>query len=45
MIPELTHVGATVQLASYVKSKETSSNKAIGKFLTLVQKVNEKSGS
>ena len=45
MIPELTHVGATVQLASYVKSKETSSNKAIGKFLTLVQKMNEKSGS
>ena len=45
MVPELTHVGATVQLASYVKAKETSSNKAIGKFLTLVQKMNEKSGS
>ena len=45
MVPELTHVGATVQLASYVKAKETSSNKAISKFLTLVQKMNEKSGS
>jgi hypothetical protein len=39
MLPELTWVNATQNLASYVKSKETSSNKKIKKFLLDVEKL------
>lgn len=39
MLPELTQVNATQNLASYVKSKETSSNKTIRRFLTQVEKL------
>ncbi|MBQ8409994.1 MAG: hypothetical protein IJY39_14125 [Clostridia bacterium] len=39
MLPELTWVNATQNLASYVKSKESSSNKKIKKFLLEVEKL------
>jgi len=37
MLPELTQVNATQNLASYAKSKESSSNKAIKKFLVKIK--------
>lgn len=40
MLPELTWVNATQNLASYVKSKESSSNKKITKFLHSIGKLN-----
>ena len=39
MLPELTWVNATNNLASYVKAKETSSNKKIKKFIVEVEKL------
>lgn len=39
MLPELTWVNATQNVASYVKSKEASSNKKIKKFLLEVEKL------
>lgn len=42
MVPELTHSSATVNLASFVQSKKSTSDKAISKFLTLVKKMNER---
>ncbi|MBQ8409993.1 MAG: hypothetical protein IJY39_14120 [Clostridia bacterium] len=39
MLPELTWVNATQNVASYVKSKESSSNKKIKKFLLEVEKL------
>ena len=41
MLPELTWVNATQNLASYVKSKETSSNKKIKKFFAEIDKINK----
>jgi hypothetical protein len=41
MLPEITQVNATQNLASYVKSKESSSNKKIKKFLLEVAKLGE----
>ena len=39
MLPELTWVNATNNLASYVKAKESSSNKKIKKFIVDVEKL------
>lgn len=42
MIPELTWVNTTQNLASYVRSRENSAKKTLNKFLTLVIKMNER---
>ncbi|MBQ8410082.1 MAG: hypothetical protein IJY39_14590 [Clostridia bacterium] len=42
MVPELTAVNSTYNLASYVQGKMSSSNKSITKFLTLIEKMNAK---
>lgn len=42
MVPNLTHEGSGLNLASFVRGKESSSNKSIEKFLYAVKKMNEK---
>ena len=42
MVPELTWVNTTQNLASYVRGKENSAKKTLNKFLTLVIKMNER---
>ncbi len=41
MLPELTNPNGTLELASYVKGRESSMNKGIKKFMTIVSKLKD----